>query len=215
MCADIIDGGMVHRAAPLAAQPRALASDDPRCLPGSRRCSFAREERASRSRVDARPLGTRSIRADKPRLARLLHRQSIGALTGDAPVSLSSPPLSQSPGRSSQLKHSVSLAGKADELVRQPTSLARGKLARCWRLLSRSGGGANGSCGDEAGARVGRHHAAPHDRLCPIASAAGSRSEGTLARAEVASAFRGGCRRNWESPAGGTEPGGWSAGGRV
>jgi hypothetical protein len=29
MCADLIDGGMVHRAAPVAAQPRALASDDP------------------------------------------------------------------------------------------------------------------------------------------------------------------------------------------
>src|SRR5215216_7179561 len=42
--------------------------------------------------------GRGGIRTAKPLLARLLHRQSVGALTGRARVSLSWPPLSQSPG---------------------------------------------------------------------------------------------------------------------
>ena len=46
--------------------------------------SVARDKQASHTTFGRRPLGTRSIRAAKPLLARLLHRQSVGALTGRA-----------------------------------------------------------------------------------------------------------------------------------
>jgi hypothetical protein len=53
--------------------------------------------RSPECRYGACPLRTRSIRAAKPLPVWLLHRQSVGALTRPCRVSLSWPPLSQSP----------------------------------------------------------------------------------------------------------------------
>jgi hypothetical protein len=96
---------------PWTATPDITASRaQPRTRPTTLPRARFRDEPAFQTTSGRRPLGTRSIRAAKPLLAWLLHRQSVGRADRPCRVSLSWPPLSQSPASNAPRSRRRSIA---------------------------------------------------------------------------------------------------------